>query len=55
MLVFSIISWCLGHSVGVVDVLERDYSTDRLCCLLVLSLDDESDRVALSLDVEYEL
>ena len=38
-----------------VDVLERDYSRDRLWCLLVLSLDDECDRVALSLDVEYEL
>ena len=37
------------------NVLERDYSIDRLWCLLVLSLDDESDRVALSLDVEYEL
>ena len=43
MVVFSIISMVPGDSVGDVDVLERDYSRDRLWCLLVLSLDADSD------------
>ena len=45
MLVFSISPWCVSDSAHAVDVLERDYSRDRLWCLLVLSLDDESDSV----------
>ena len=31
-------------------VLERDYSRDRLWCLLVLTLDSHSDRVGVSID-----
>ena len=31
-------------------VLERDYSRDRLWCLLVLSLDAQSDRVGVFID-----
>ena len=55
MLVLNISSWCQGDSAGVVFVLERDYSRDRLWCLLVLSLDAHSDRVGVSVDVEHEL
>ena len=33
---------------------ERDYSRNRLWCLLVLSLDADSDSMK-SIDVEYEL
>ena len=32
------------------DVLERDYSRDMLWCLLVLSLDAQSDKVGVSID-----
>ena len=50
MLVLSIIFRCHGDSAGAVFVLERDYSRDRLWCLLVLSLDAHSDRVGVSID-----
>ena len=36
-------------------VLERDYSRDRLWCLLVLFLDAHSDRVGVSIDGNVNL
>ena len=36
--------------MGDLFVLEMDYSRDRLWCLLVLSLDAQSDRVGVSID-----
>ena len=50
MIVLSIIFIVPADSAGVVYVLERDYSRDRLWCLLVLSLDAHSDRDGVSID-----
>ena len=36
--------------MGVVDVLEKYYSRDRLWCSLVLYLDAQSDRVGVSIE-----